>query len=984
MQSYFGMAILNTMKRFLYILLLFVIATGVSAQEKQKRGTLSGAVHSSETGEALPTASMQLLALPDTVYKAGVASDMHGKFSLVAPVASYILRVSYVGFATLDKVVTIVEGKNTDIGKITLVPDAIALKGAEITAEISPVTVNEDTTVYNTAAFRVPAGSMLEELIKKYPGVEISDDGTIKINGKTVSRILMKGKDFFGTDKDMALKNVPADVVDKVKFYDKKSDFTRLTGIDDGEEETVLDLQVKKGAEEGLFANADLGYGTKDRYTAKGMANYFTETQRYSLILSANNTNDRGMSGGGRGGGLNNNKNGGFNFATDTETWETGGNVRFNHNNSDNRRYSSNETFMSGNAKNQFSNSRSTSLGHNWSVNADFRLEWKPDTLTSLIIRPAFSYSKSDSWSRSLSATFDEDPFDAVSSYPKEQFGDVFTDMERIAINRNNSENLGLSESKSANATLMFNRRLQKPGRNVTLRANASYSKSESESYSLSTVKYYRATVPAANADRKRFSATPNTNWNYALRGSYTEPIIKNLFLQFNYSFNYSYQNSDRSTYVFDNLDSYVMEFARDYGKPILPEDYEQYYDREQSRYSAYRNMNHDISFMLRYVTSKANLSAGISWMPQQSEMDYKYQGFDDVIRRTVHNISPNVRFRYRWSKTTNLTMRYRGSSSQPSMTDLLDITDDSNPLYITKGNPGLKPSFSHNMNADFTTNNPDKQRTISVNARFNLSQNSIERKVSYDENTGVSTSQPDNINGNWSASGGFSYNSALPMNKKFTYSSSTRLGYRHNVGYISTNGQKNSVRNTAETTDIGETLNASYRSDYFDFSLNGNLLYSNTTYSMRPENNMDTWNFSYGPSTTVRLPWQNLQFSTNLSMSSRRGYSDPQFNTNELLWNAQASISFLPKNALTFSFRIYDILHEQSNVSRTISAISRSDSEDNSIYSYCMFHMIYRFDQMGGSKSNEGRMRGGYGDDRPMGPPPGGFGGGFGGGRPF
>ena len=152
----------------------------------------------------------------------------------------------------------------------------------------------------------------------------------------------------------------------------------------------------------------------------------------------------------------------------------------------------------------------------------------------------------------------------------------------------------------------------------------------------------------------------------------------------------------------------------------------------------------------------------------------------------------------------------------------------------------------------------------------------------------------------------------------------------------------------------------------------------------MRPENNMDTWNFSYGPSTTVRLPWQNLQFSTNLSMSSRRGYSDPQFNTNELLWNAQASISFLPKNALTFSFRIYDILHEQSNVSRTISAISRSDSEDNSIYSYCMFHMVYRFDQMGGSKSNEGRMRGGYGDDRPMGPPPGGFGGGFGGGRPF
>ena len=147
----------------------------------------------------------------------------------------------------------------------------------------------------------------------------------------------------------------------------------------------------------------------------------------------------------------------------------------------------------------------------------------------------------------------------------------------------------------------------------------------------------------------------------------------------------------------------------------------------------------------------------------------------------------------------------------------------------------------------------------------------------------------------------------------------------------------------------------------------------------------MDTWNFSYGPSTTVRLPWQNVQFSTNLSMSSRRGYSDPQFNTNELLWNAQVSMSFLKKNALTISFRMYDILHEQSNVSRSISAISRSDSEDNSIYSYCMFHLIYKFDQMGGSKSESGRGAFGYGGERPSGPPPGGFGGyggGFGGGR--
>ena len=266
--------------RYLYTFILSVLVLAVAAQEQVKKGTLSGVVTAADTGESLQTAALQLLALPDTIYKSGVATDVHGGFSLVAPVGSYILRATYVGYLTSDKKVTIAEGKNTNIGKLVLSPDVVLLKGAEVTAEVPPITVSEDTTVYNTAAFRVPAGSMLEELIKKYPGVEISDDGTIKINGKTVSRILMKGKDFFGTDKDMALKNIPVDVVDKVKFYDKKSDFARITGIDDGEEETVLDLQMRRDVEEGIFANADLGYGTKDRYSAKGMANYFTDTQR--------------------------------------------------------------------------------------------------------------------------------------------------------------------------------------------------------------------------------------------------------------------------------------------------------------------------------------------------------------------------------------------------------------------------------------------------------------------------------------------------------------------------------------------------------------------------------------------------------------------------------------------------------------------------------------------------------------------------------
>ena len=311
------------MKKYSFLLLLFF---SVSLFAQKSNSVVSGIVTDKESGEPLQNATLQLYSLPDSVFKAGTASDTEGKFSFSVSDSKYYLRVSFVGYLTLEKSVSLQKGKSLDLGNIALSTDAVALKAAVVTSEVPPVTAVEDTLVYNTTAFRVPEGSMLEELIKKYPGVEI-EDGTIKINGKTVNRILMKGKDFFGTDKDMALKNISVDAVDKVKFYDKKSDFSRITGIDDGEEETVLDLQMKKGVTDGLFSNTDLGYGTKDRYTAKNTTGYYNDNAQYTLVMSANNVGDQSLSGRGfRGGsGLIAPKQAGFNFAHDSEklgqTW---------------------------------------------------------------------------------------------------------------------------------------------------------------------------------------------------------------------------------------------------------------------------------------------------------------------------------------------------------------------------------------------------------------------------------------------------------------------------------------------------------------------------------------------------------------------------------------------------------------------------------------------------------------------------------------
>ena len=697
------------MKRILLSLSLLLLVS-FTAVAQNKQGTVTGKVVDVTSEEGMIAASVQLYSLPDTVFKIGVATDLKGAFTLKATAGNYLVRVSYLGYVTKEMKVKVEKKGTADLGTIKLEQDAVALKEAMVTAEVPPVTASDDTLMFNTAAFRVPEGSMLEELIKKYPGVDIDENGTIKINGKTVNRILMKGKDFFGTDKDMALKNISVDVVDQVKFYDKKSDFSRVTGIDDGEEETVLDLQMKKGVSDGFFSNTDAGYGTKDRYLFRNTTNYYNDYAQYTLVLAANNMNNQGFSDGrgrgfrGGGGGLVAPKQAGFNFAYENKKIEIGGNVRANHRDTDSQNWSSSETFMPQIGRNQFSNSRSRNFGRSSGLNADMRLEWKPDTMTNIIFTPSISYSTSDSWSQSVSATFNDNPFDYVKSYSKYLYGDVFDALDSIAINNNRNESMSTSESLSTNAGLQVNRRLEKPGRNITFNGNFSYSNSENENFSVNNVKYYQASAGTPGYDRKRYSTTPSTNWRYNLSLSYTEPLMKNLFLQLKYSFNNSYNDSDRSSYIFDDLASYNMLLNHNYLLPGLPENYELYKSDSLSRYSTYRTQTHEVQVMFRYVTDKINMNAGATYTPQHTEMAYKYFGIDTLLKRDVYNISPNVRFRYRWSKQTSLNIDYRGSTSQPSMTDLLDITDDSNPLNITKGNPGLKPSYSNNFNVMFGT----------------------------------------------------------------------------------------------------------------------------------------------------------------------------------------------------------------------------------------------------------------------------------------
>ena len=966
------------MKKLLIWTVLLLTAT-LSTYAQNKIVTVSGRVIEAGTKEPVELAAVQLLSLPDSAQVAGMTTSTQGYFSLSKQKpGKYLLKVSFIGYVT--KIIPVQLTANVPakkMGNIELATDAVMLQEAVVVAEAPQVTVVEDTLMYNSSAYRTPEGAMLEELVKKLPGAEIDDDGNVKINGKDLKKIMVDGKEFFGGDVKTGLKNLPVDMVDKLKTYDKKSDLARVTGIDDGEEETVLDLTVKKGMNQGWFGNADLGAGTKDRYTGRMMLNRFVDKTQFSIIGSANNVNDQGFSGGGGGprwrsnNGLNATKMLGANFATQTNKLELGGSVRYNFQDADISSINSSERFLQNG--NSYSNSNNKNRNKGTNLNADFRMEWKPDTLTNIIFRPNFSYGRTNNASRSESGTFNEDPFNLIVN-PNDylNFDNLSDDpLKDIRVNATNSASLSKGKSLSGNATLQVNRKLNNRGRNLTFRGVFGYGDNDNDQYTQSETRYYQLLNHLGGDSilyRNQYITTPTRNYNYTAQVTYSEPIAKATFLQFSYQFQYKYSKSDKTTFDLLDYPDWAIGGA-------LPSGYESHAVDSLSKNAEYRYYNHDASVGLRFIRPKYQLNVGMSFQPQNSTLSYKKGDYMIDTTRTVFNFAPNMDLRFRFSKVSQLRFTYRGRSNQPTMENLLPITDNSNPLNIRMGNPGLKPSFAHTMRLFYNTYNAEKQRGIMTHFSFTATQNSISNSTRYNEETGGLITRPENINGNWNAFGMFGFNTAL-KNKKYTINTFTNVNYQNNVAFLYNQDTKNNDRNTSTGLTLGERVTGSYRNDWFEFSLNGSINYTAERNKLRPENNQEP--YSYGASTNITMPWK-MTLATNIANQSRRGYRDSSMNRDELIWNAQLAQSLL-KGAATVSFEVYDILRQQSNISRSLSADMRSVSEYNGINSYCMVHFIYRLNIFGSKAAREKMMNSGR---RGFGGPGRGPGGGFGGGHP-
>ena len=930
------------------LLMLLMILFSPMAFAQQSGVNVTGSVVEQGSDTPIEQATVRLLNVKDSAMVRGVVSSRNGSFTLKnVKKGSYLLHITFIGYDPLYQPLQITGKKNpVNVGKLELSDGAIELGEAVVIGKAPEVTVRNDTVEYNADSYKVTEGSVLEDLLKKMPGVEVDSEGKITVNGKEVKKVMVDGKEFFSDDPKVASKNLPAKMIDKLQVLDKKSDMAQMTGFDDGEEETVINLTVKPGMKQGWFGNAYGGYGSKDRYEGNAMVNRFVNNDQITFMGGANNTNNMGFSdlastmfsgmggGGGRrggfgaGSGITSSGNAGLNFSKEfkPDKLTLGGNTRYSHSDNDARSKSDRQNILPGDSS-SYDNSEAMSRTKSDNFGVDFRLEWKPDTMTQLIFRPSFSLSHS----------------------MNDNFSDATTlDNERDTVNTNKSNNYSESNGYNLNASIDFSRKLNNKGRVFSATLSGGNSDSYSDGMNRSDIVYFNQTDALKNSIIDQRSRYDNKGFNYRAYVSWVEPIGHNNFIQATYS---------------------ISQRKQEALKNVYNQDADGIYNVLDSAYSqSYRNnfISQRASLSFKSQRAKFNYTIGLNLDPSYSSSE-NFVGDTTLskITRKVVNLSPMAQFNYMFDKRTNLRIMYNGRTSQPSMTQLQPVADISDPTNITIGNPDLNPRYTNNVFIRFQQFTPEKQRAFMIMANGSYIINDIVSYTSYNQETGVKTTTYKNVNGNYSGNVRMMLNTPL-KNKKFSINSMTMASFANSNGYI------NEEKNTNQNLILSERGGIDFRSSYLDLGVNGNIRYNATSNSLQKENNQNTFNYGAGGYTTIYLPL-NFKIESDVNWSTNSGDGDG-FKQNEVLWNASASKSFLKNNQGTLRFKIYDILQQRSNISRSVTASYIQDSEYNTLGSYFMVHFIYRFSIFkGGASASDVKTPGRSGRGRgPMGPPPG------------
>lgn len=916
-------------KYFLAIFLSLTSVTSICA------ANISGRILDG-SGEPLIEATVKLLNSRDSSYVKGTTSDINGRYVLKnVNNGKYIIQYTYIGYNTAFTDI-VVGDKDRRLKPITMTESSIVLDEATVVGVKTQITVKEDTVEFNADSYKTQPNAVVEDLLKRLPGVDVDSEGKITANGKEVTKILVDGKEFFSDDPKVASKNLPVDMVDKLQVVDRQSDLARLTGVDDGEDETVINLTTKKGMKNGWFGTVEAGYGTDDRYKVGFNVNRFWNDNQITFLGSANNINELGFTdGGGRfrrfGGnnGINTSQAFGVNFNVgNKEIFRVGGNVMYSHSDKDTRQRQERQYLFADSTSFVQSNRLTRDKGHN--VRADFRIQWNRDSFNTFEFRPNFAVNINNSNSIDSSLT-------------------LAGDAMRSPVTRSFNTALAEGTSYEFRGSIIYNHKFRShPGRSFSINANYNMSNVYEDERTYSFNRFFMLGDSLDIYDQW----ADNHTWNNTVQGriSWTEPLgdVKNgRFLTFAYRIQYRWNNADKLVYDHPILfDSISGEYTADRTQRI--------FNSELS--NSFRNdfMNQDIRIGFQQVKKTYNLNVGLTFAPSRSSSKDLINSARDIPTRWVWNVAPFLRYRYRMGKSRSLHLMYNGRTSQPSMAQLQPVADMSDPLRIVIGNPDLDPTFTHNVNLRFQDFNAETQRSIMAMAFVQYNQNSIISKTSYNPETGGQTTTYTNVNGVWSAR--LMNMISMPLrNKAWQFHNNLFAMYNSTVGF------NNEQRNRSGSLMIGESFAMAFRPNNLELELRPfyNLQTTHNTVQVGSNRTVHTYGGYFNG--TYYTPF-GLVLNSDVSFSATSGYSQG-YDSKQWMWNASISYQFLKGKSATVSLKVYDLLQQKENIRRSVTANYIDDINYNSLTRYFMATFTYKFNTFG--KGNEPQSR-----NRRMGPP--------------
>lgn len=848
------------------------------------------------------------------------------------PARKFVLMVTSVGYGTTLKALSIPEGEEVlKLENYKLLPEYSSLQ--EIVISTPPIIVKEDTVEYKADSFRMKPNAMVEDLLKKMPGLEVDKNGNITAQGKTVSKVRVNGKDFFSGDPKAATQQLSADMIDKVQVIDDYGDLANVSGIKDGEPDKIINLQLKKDRNKGIFSRTSVGAGSSDRYALGTNVNFFNNNKQISVFGGANNNNtstfnfDGGGGGGGGGRGfqvrIGGNNQGGFggdeglrianslgvNFRNDLENKK--GSIYGNYS------YSTRETDVQQDVASQnfFQNTKflnhqvSSSLSNSKSHRASLNFEWNIDSFNYVKFIPEFTTRASNSASNSL--------FDYIRN-----------DLDTTSKGSNNNKSTSVAPNFSGN--LIFNHKFRKPGRNLSVNINGGYNSTDGEANKINVTNNYLP-VRASNILNQNVFTDNNAD-NFSIRFNYSEPLMKGRFLDLIYQYGQSYNSNDRATYVVDpqGLETFSTTLSNAFETDFL---------RQR------------IGANLRTVKKKYNYTLGLNAQPiNQKGYSVSRDSAYNPIKRV--NLLPSANFAYNFTRNKTLRFFYNGDANQPSFSQLQPVKDISNPQYQTQGNPLLKPAVAHIFSTSFNNLNFLTGQTFFVGANYNFTSNQIVNNTIRVGGSGSQLTTYENVDGNYSVSG--FYNFSKPWkNRTYIISFNGTAAYNNNISLI------DSQRNVGKNLLLAQGMKFEFNwKEWLEIDFGGRYGLNRVRYSLPGQNNVDYGSWTLTNNMRIDIPggWV---FRSDLEYIINRGLSS-SVNQNIALLNASFEKTIFKKKNGIFRISGYDIFKQNTSIARTINGNNIVDTRVNRLTRYFLMTFIYRFNKFSGAQTSGGTSSGG------------------------